>query len=64
MLKIIALIACNQCNGVLPKIAAAAKIEEEFEVDLHELQLHAEEQGWQLRRNSTEHYCTFCRYAE
>ncbi|NJL71497.1 MAG: hypothetical protein HC888_07695 [Candidatus Competibacteraceae bacterium] len=63
MLKIIALIACDNCNGVLPKIAAAAKIDSELNEELHELMLSAEADGWQLRRNSTEHYCVTCQFS-
>ncbi len=62
MLKIIALITCDQCGGVLSQIATAAKIGDSLLDDIHQLQIHAEEQGWEPRKYSTEHYCKECRY--
>lgn len=63
MLKIIALITCDNCNGVLPQIAAAEKIDEDLREELHQLQLRAEDDGWESRRNSTKHYCCTCRFS-
>ena len=63
MLKIIALIICDNCNGVLPKIAKAEKIDRDLSQELHELLVSAEDDGWQPRQNSTEHYCATCRYS-
>ncbi len=60
MLKIIALIECDVCNGVLSQIAVAEKPGEMPAEQLHELQLTAEEYGWQLLKNSTVHYCYDC----
>ena len=59
MLKIILLIQCDICNGVLNEITVAEKPEEVPE-EVHDLQLTAEEHSWQLSRNSTVHYCPGC----
>lgn len=59
MVKIIVLIECNTCSGVLQKIAVATEPHSLLE-EIHELQLAAENDSWELRRNSTVHYCSDC----
>lgn len=62
MLKIIALITCDQCGGVLSQIAAADRVSDSLLDDIHQLQICAEEQNWIPRKCSTEHYCKECNY--
>ena len=64
MLKIFALIQCNVCNGVLSQIAAAEKTDESLSEEIYNLQLAAEQHGWQSRRCSTEHVCGDCLHGE
>jgi hypothetical protein len=60
MLKIIALIECDLCNGVLSEIAAAEKTGEKLNELIHNLQITSEEHGWQPEQNSTVHHCRRC----
>jgi len=59
MVKILIVIECDACNGVFPNIAAAEN-PQRLPVKIHRLQLTAEENAWQLSKNSTVHYCPDC----
>ncbi len=63
MLKVIALIECNQCNGAFSQIATAEKPSKKFAESVLELQAQVEHQGWESVKNATEHYCGDCRHA-
>ena len=60
MLKIIALIECDICNGVLTNIAAAKNVNNNLAEEIHDLQLIAEEHGWYAFQNATAHHCSDC----
>ena len=59
MVKILVVIECDACNGVLANIAFAEN-PEQLSAEIHDLQLTAEEHAWQLSKNSTAHYCPRC----
>lgn len=60
MLKIIAVIACDICNGVLTNIAVAKNANGELAEKIHDLQIIAEEDGWCAMQNATVHHCSDC----
>ena len=72
MLRIIALIHCDICNGVLNQIAVAEdprqadseSADARLQAELHNLRLSAEEHGWQALKDSTVHYCAACCHSE
>jgi hypothetical protein len=59
MIKIIILLECDGCNGVLQNIAVAEKAHQ-IQDEIHNLQLKAKENAWQLMRNPIVHYCAEC----
>lgn len=68
MLRIMVLIQCDICDGFLNQIAVAENPrgasgrdpDESLPSQLHDLQLTAEEYGWQSTHDSTVHYCSDC----
>lgn len=59
MVKILVIIECDGCNGVLANIAVAQN-PQQLSAQLHDLQLTAEQHAWYLSNNSTVHYCPEC----
>jgi hypothetical protein len=59
MVKILVVIECDACNGVLSNIAVA-KDAQQLPVEIRDLQLTAQEHAWYLSNNSTVHYCPEC----
>jgi hypothetical protein len=60
MLKIIAVIECDICNGVLTNIAVAKNTDSQLAEKIHDLQIIAEETGWHAMQNATVHHCSDC----
>lgn len=59
MVKILVVIECDSCNGLLPNIALAEN-PLQLPAEIHDLQLTAEERAWQAVKNATVHYCPEC----
>ena len=68
MLKLLLMIECDLCGGVLMKAASAENPhawsfdgeEEHLSAKIHDLQLTAEESSWQSMRNGMVHHCSDC----
>ncbi len=68
MLRILVLIECDICDGVLSEIADARDdrrdcirdADEKIHAKIHNLQLIAEERGWQSMNDSSVHRCSDC----
>jgi hypothetical protein len=59
MLRILVVIECDGCNGVLANIAVAEN-PLQLPTEIHDLQLTAEENAWLPSKHSTVHYCPEC----
>jgi hypothetical protein len=67
MLRIVAFIQCDLCADFLSRVATVGDprrhdptSQDTLDEQLHELRLVAEEEGWRVHKDSTEHYCSAC----
>jgi len=60
MLKIVIMIECDSCQQPFCEIRTRQQLREVLLDDIDELQIEAEDNGWMLYRNSTEHCCPAC----
>lgn len=60
MLKILVMIECDCCHHSYEQVSCSQQFREKILDDIDDMQINAEEDGWSLFRNSTEHVCPGC----